>query len=49
MKTLPNEVYEQIRRWVYRYGRHLDVTRWWPIKGAIGDLKTLKEHGRLEL
>jgi len=28
MKTLPRKVYEQIRRWVYRYGRHLDVTRW---------------------
>lgn len=28
MKKLSKEVFEQIRQWVYRYGRHLDVTRW---------------------
>ncbi|MDR2687532.1 MAG: hypothetical protein LBB75_07245 [Oscillospiraceae bacterium] len=28
MKPLPQSVFHQIRRWVYRYGRHLDVARW---------------------
>lgn len=28
MKKLSKEVYNQIRAWVYRYARHLDITRW---------------------
>jgi predicted acetyltransferase len=28
MKILSNKDYQRIRRWVYRYGKHLDITRW---------------------
>lgn len=28
MKTLTYQDYQRVRRWVYRYARHLDLTRW---------------------
>ena len=28
MKTLSNDVYQRIRRYVFLYARHLDIARW---------------------